>query len=239
MRNIILIIAFVLYSVTISSQVLSGKVTYTVRLNFTEENLKEMELNKDKATSAMRKVLNNSTNTNVILRFNGNQSHYKVIEKLEIKDRKPLNMTYAIAGGEKQFYTELLANKNTMKECALLEKCFLVEQPKIDWELTQTTKIIGGYVCYKAINTSSTNKKKKPVAWYSPQLSASFGPKDYFGLPGLILELEESAVTFSVKEIILNPKEKVIIEPIEGTKITKKEYKLKLKKAYLNIYTDK
>lgn len=227
------------FSVTLFTQNISGKVTYEVRLNFTKENLKEMEINKDKATNTMRKVLQNSTNTNVLLRFNGNQSHYKVIKKLEINDRKPLNMSYAIAGGEKQFFTELLTNKNTIIECELLEECFLVEQPKIVWKLTQTTKIIGGYLCYKAINTTSTNKKKKPIAWYTPKIPASFGPKQYFGLPGLILEVEESAVTFTATKIILNPNEKVIIEAMNGTKITKKEYNIKLKKSYSDIYTNK
>jgi len=98
------------------------------------------------------------------------------------------------------------------------------------------TKIIGGYVCYKAINSNSKNKKQKPVAWYTPQISASFGPKEYFGLPGLVLELEEAAVVFKAIEIILNPKEKIKIEIMEGIKITKEEYNKKLQKSYSEIY---
>jgi GLPGLI family protein len=147
-------------------------------------------------------------------------------------------MTYAIAGSGKVYYIDLITKKNYMQECDLLEKCYLIEQPKLEWQLTQQTKIIGGYVCYKAINSNSKNKKQKPVAWYTPQISASFGPKEYFGLPGLILELEEAAVVFKAKEIVLNPKENIEIEKMLGTIITKEEYNKKLQKSYSNIYTN-
>lgn len=232
MRNILFITAFFLLTISISAQNFKGEVSYSTKLNFTEENLREMESKNDKATNAMRKVLANSTDTEVIIKFNTTHSSYKVVKKLEITDRKPLNMTYAIAGGEKVYFTELIHNKSSMQECKLLDACFLVEQPLIEWELTQDSKIIGGYLCYKAINSNSKNKRKKPVAWYAPQISASFGPKEYYGLPGLILELEESAVTFRATKIILNPKEEVVIEDMNGEKITKKEYQKKLKKSY-------
>ena len=236
MKNFLLSLIFILFTFSIKCQTFSGKVTYEVKLTFTKENLKQMELNNNKATNTMRKVLQNSTDTNVLLKFTSNQSHYEVIKKLEINDRKPLNMTYSIAGGSKQYITDLIVNKNTMKECELLEECFLIEQPVLKWELTQETKLVGGYICYKAINISSKNKKKKPVAWYTPQIPASFGPKHYFGLPGLILELEETAVVFKVKEIILNPKEEVKVIVKEGTKISQEEYNKKLKKAFTQFY---
>jgi GLPGLI family protein len=232
MKNILFIKAFFLFAISISGQNFSGEVIYSTKLNFTEENLREMESKNDKATNSMRKVLANSTDTEVLLKFNTTQSYYKVVKKLEIAERKPLNMTYSIAGGEKVYFTDLIANKSIMQECKLLEACFLVEQEPLKWELSQETKIVGGYLCYKAINSNSNNKKKKPIAWYAPQISVGFGPKDYYGLPGLILELEESAVIFSAKKIILNPKEELVIVDMKGEKISKEDYQKKLKKSY-------
>ncbi|MCG1035146.1 GLPGLI family protein [Polaribacter sp. DS7-9] len=64
----------------------------------------------------------------------------------------------------------------------------------------------------------------KPVVWFTPIIPVSFGPKQYFGLPGLILELEEAAVIFKAKEITLNPKDKIVFDTIKGIKITKEAY---------------
>lgn len=238
MKNCLIFIMLVFIVSIGFSQNSSGKITYEVTLNFTENDLKELDQKNDEAINTMKKVLKNSTDTDVILMFVANKSFYSVVKKLEINERKPMNMTYAIAGSNKAFYADLNTGKNFMKECELLEKCFLIEQPKLVWQITQETKIIGNYVCYKAINSSSKNKKKKPIAWFTPEISARFGPKEYFGLPGLILELEEAAVVFKAKEIVLNPKENIEIEKMLGTIITKEKYNKKLQKSYSNIYTN-
>ena len=63
-------------------------------------------------------------------------------------------------------------------------------------------------------------------AWYSPQIPVSHGPLEYWGLPGLILEINAGNTTILCSKITLNPEEKVKIEaPDKGKEITKKEYK--------------
>ena len=62
-------------------------------------------------------------------------------------------------------------------------------------------------------------------AWYTPQLPVSHGPSEYWGLPGLILEVSAGNTTTLCTEIVLNPEEKDKIEaPDRGKEITKKEY---------------
>jgi len=64
------------------------------------------------------------------------------------------------------------------------------------------------------------------VAWYSPQIPVSQGPGEYWGLPGLILEVSAGNVTMLCSKIIINPQEKTKIEaPEKGKVVTKKEYK--------------
>lgn len=80
----------------------------------------------------------------------------------------------------------------------------------------------------------STHTKKKEVnapkletitAWYTPQIPVSTGPKNYYGLPGLILEINAGRTTILCTEIIMNPKEKIDIkEPKKGKEVTRKEY---------------
>ncbi|MCF7567185.1 GLPGLI family protein [Sabulilitoribacter arenilitoris] len=63
------------------------------------------------------------------------------------------------------------------------------------------------------------------VAWYTPQIPVSQGPSDYWGLPGLILEVSAGNNAMLCSKIIINPQEKTKIEaPKKGEVVTKKEY---------------
>lgn len=84
------------------------------------------------------------------------------------------------------------------------------------------------------IKTDSTNsispavpevKMTEVEAWYTPQIPVSHGPAEYYGLPGLILEVSAGNTTMLCAKIVMNPKEKIKIEaPDKGKEITKSEY---------------
>lgn len=62
-------------------------------------------------------------------------------------------------------------------------------------------------------------------AWYTPQIPVSHGPGEYWGLPGLILEVSAGNTTMLCSKIVMNPKDKLKIEaPDKGKEITKSEY---------------
>lgn len=63
------------------------------------------------------------------------------------------------------------------------------------------------------------------VAWYTPQVPINQGPDDYWGLPGLILEINADRTTILCTKIVMNPEEKEEIEkPKKGEEVTKAEY---------------
>lgn len=63
------------------------------------------------------------------------------------------------------------------------------------------------------------------IAWYAPQIPVSQGPDDYWGLPGLILELTAGNNMMLCTKIVMNPKEKESIEsPKKGEEVSKQEY---------------
>ena len=63
------------------------------------------------------------------------------------------------------------------------------------------------------------------TAWYTPQIPVSQGPGEYWGLPGLILEVNAGTTTVLCTEITLNPNEKVTIKkPSKGKKVTRDEF---------------
>lgn len=62
-------------------------------------------------------------------------------------------------------------------------------------------------------------------AWYTPQIPVNQGPGEYWGLPGLILEVNANRTTILCSKIILNPTEKDEIKvPAKGKVVTKQEY---------------
>jgi GLPGLI family protein len=62
-------------------------------------------------------------------------------------------------------------------------------------------------------------------AWYSPQIPVGHGPLEYWGLPGLILEVSAGNTTMLCTKIVMNPEEKLeITAPDKGKEVTKMEY---------------
>ncbi|MNQ56155.1 hypothetical protein D3C85_702710 [compost metagenome] len=63
------------------------------------------------------------------------------------------------------------------------------------------------------------------TAWYSPEIPVNQGPENYWGLPGLILEVNDGRTTILCSKIVLNAKDKVEIKaPTKGKVISQKDY---------------
>ncbi|MDA0326730.1 MAG: GLPGLI family protein [Bacteroidetes bacterium] len=123
------------------------------------------------------------------------------------------------------------------------------------WTLGNETKKIGNYTCFKAttfiptddllwysfswsrMRTTNDSEEKtteeddKSVditeveAWYTPQIPVRHGPSEYWGLPGLILEVSAGETTMLCSKIVLNPSDVIEIEaPSKGSVVTKIEY---------------
>lgn len=81
---------------------------------------------------------------------------------------------------------------------------------------------------------STTNKPVEEIevpkeivvtAWYTPQIPVNQGPGEYWGLPGLILEVNADRTTILCSKIVLNPEDKETIKkPSKGKEVTKAEY---------------
>jgi GLPGLI family protein len=123
------------------------------------------------------------------------------------------------------------------------------------WTLGNETKKIGNYTCFKATTfiptddllwysfswsrmrtTNDSEEKTTEVddksvditeveAWYTPQIPVRHGPSEYWGLPGLILEVSAGETTMLCSKIVLNPSDIIEIEaPSKGSVVTKSEY---------------
>ncbi len=63
------------------------------------------------------------------------------------------------------------------------------------------------------------------TAWYAPEIPINQGPEGYWGLPGLILEVNDGKTTILCSKIVLNSKEKAEIKaPTNGKEVSQTEY---------------
>jgi len=63
------------------------------------------------------------------------------------------------------------------------------------------------------------------TAWYTPEIPVNQGPEGYWGLPGLILEVNDGKTIILCSKVVLNPKEKAEIKPVtKGKAVSQKEY---------------
>lgn len=180
------------------------------------------------------------------LTFNKEESVYKEEEQLEAPKPQGMVMVMVETGGSDILYKNTKENRFTNQNESF-SKIFLIqdELKKIDWVLGDETKNIGDYTCFKAtfkreievqesgisINhdkefDNKTEKKEiEVVAWYTPRIPVNNGPGNYYGLPGLILEVNDGNQSIMCSKIVINPENKVkIIEPTKGKKITQEKY---------------
>ncbi|MEC8829625.1 MAG: GLPGLI family protein [Bacteroidota bacterium] len=63
------------------------------------------------------------------------------------------------------------------------------------------------------------------TAWYTPQIPINHGPDEFWGLPGLILEVNADQTSILCSKIVMNPEQKFTIEaPDKGRIISRSDY---------------
>ncbi len=188
------------------------------------------------------------------LSFNREESVFKEEERLEAPQPQGMVMVMVESGGSDIMYKNTKEKRYTNQNESF-SKLFLIQDKLKDfnWELGDETKNIGDYTCYKATfkrevevsqNGISINGDKdldkdvKPemkeitvTAWYTPEIPVNAGPAEYFGLPGLILEVSDGTTIMMCSKVVLNPKKSLSIEePTKGKKITQKKYDVMMEK---------
>ncbi|MDX1472227.1 MAG: GLPGLI family protein, partial [Flavobacteriaceae bacterium] len=191
--------------------------------------------------------LKNRLEKTYVLNFNKEESFFKEEEKLDAISGATDSWGKNFARGEQ--YKNVKENQ-LIQQQEFYGKRFLVkdELQPIEWKMGKETKQIGQYTCFKATASipstelawydfswgdlpSEEGEDEAEVAmteveaWYTPQIPVRHGPGEYWGLPGLILEVSANNTTMLCSKIVLNPGETLEIEaPDKGTVINKEDY---------------
>lgn len=178
------------------------------------------------------KSINNPLARQMILEELGKPSYYELISnngtsvyrKQSIYEENSYSdVTVVRTDGQEIIYRDQ-ANNTHVKQTDFMSRTFLIKDnlPSHDWFISSDSLIVGGYHCRKAI---LKNDDKHILAWYTSEVPSNEGPRDFYGLPGLIMKVETGVKTIEARSISILKNDIPKIEaPVKGKKITRKEF---------------
>jgi GLPGLI family protein len=254
----IMVLVFLLVQSALSAQDFQGSAVYQTKTKV-EMDLAASGIPADRI-KRIEEMMKNQMEKTYILTFDKTASIYKEDVKLDqgATGGGPGMRFAMMGGGASGKYYKNTQTKTSAKENEFSGKNFLIKDAlkTYEWKMEQETKMIGNYLCFKATtiiempanagsfsfgrrNADNKEEEKEeeqkielvPVtAWYSMDIPVSHGPGDYWGLPGLILEINAGNTQMMCTKIVMNPKEKSdISEPKKGKVMSQKEYDVMLK----------
>ncbi|CAM3750805.1 GLPGLI family protein [Flavobacterium gelidilacus] len=252
MKNL-LIVLFSFIITNVLSQNFQGIAYYSSQTQIKDFNISGEGITPDIKEKMMEKM-KKAFEKNYILTFTNFESVYAEEEKLDAPNPSGNRISMGYSGGNNSKYYKNFKNKQFINNNDIFGKEFLITDSleKFDWKITEEQKKIGNYTCNKAqiiipvteedIEEYEEFKKKQEEnktsfmtisepkdeiieAWYTMEIPVSNGPREFWGLPGLILELHDGNTTLLCSKIVINPKEKIEIKaPKNGKKVTQKEF---------------
>ena len=109
-----------------------------------------------------------------------------------------------------------------------LGKKYVIEGlPTYKWKILNEIKEVGGYLCMKAETTDDV-KDQTIHAWFADAIPVQGGPEGFYGLPGMILEIDinDGATVITATEVEINQTEIDLPIPkkISGKKIDRVKF---------------
>lgn len=242
----------------------------------TSEFAKNFDGNKDMTPEMKNQIMERMKKMfekTFVLNFDKSSSVYKEEEKLDAPGQGGGGrMMSSFMGGGGTYYKNVKEKQYTVDK-EVFGKEFLIKDslPNLKWVLSDESKKIGDYTCFKAtavkeasktdfrnyrrkkevpkketeegkVDEKDTSEKKEEkktnffadidmpkevtvTAWYCPEIPVNQGPDEYWGLPGLIMEVNDGKTIIMCSKLVLNVKEKIEIKaPTGGDKVSQKEY---------------
>jgi len=169
----------------------------------------------------------NESTSYSILSFNATRTRYEDSDE---------NEAWFYSGRKTEFIITRDFGKHNLHDIIeFLGKNYIIEDSlqAPNWKILNEMKEIAGHICMNA-SYNDTIKKQKIVGWYALDIPISGGPERFFGLPGLLLEVDvnDGAMVITADKIELKKLTTELDFPkkAKGKKISEKGYIALLKK---------
>jgi GLPGLI family protein len=167
----------------VSEQIDQGVITYTTKVNMHKRLSSEQE--------EMKKMVPEFTSSQNQLFFNQSESLFKPVPP----DENPFDQGPGADGPrmirmvlQNETYFDRDENMITqLKEFMGKKYIIKKETNRLPWKLEDETREIQGFICKKAFYIDEN--EREITAWYTEAIRFPIGPENFFGLPGLILEV--------------------------------------------------
>jgi GLPGLI family protein len=275
MKKIFLAVLSLTTFVATAQKDFQGMAVYESKTS-TAEFAKNFDGNKDMTPEMKNQIMERMKKMfekTFVLNFDKSASIYKEEEKLDAPGQGGGGRMMASFMGGGGTYFKNVKEKQYTVDKEVFGKEFLIKDslPNLKWVLSDESKKIGDYTCFKAtavkeasktdfrnfrrkkeepkketeegkVEEKATSEKKEEkktnffaeidmpkevtvTAWYCPEIPVNQGPDEYWGLPGLIMEVNDGKTVIMCSKLVLNVKEKIEIKaPTGGDKVTQKEY---------------
>ncbi|MEL4307252.1 GLPGLI family protein [Joostella sp. CR20] len=209
----LLLLCLTLLPIELCSQSRSAIIKYQGVINekYVDSFVTALKAKKNVSMHLKQEIANkyqNAMTDEFYLHIKDGESYYFEDETLKVNN---INTKGSLAK-RTPFYTNSKTNSIIQVTTSMGNVLFM---PEKHWEITDGVKMIGDYRCVQAIPvykrynamTDSYYYKKGAKVWFTPDIPLSFGPQEYKGLPGLILQIEHRRYTLTAIHVDLNPDE--------------------------------
>lgn len=228
-----LFISFILFTNYCFAQITSGKITYKVTKEFNPESdyykfyqAQYPDCFYEEFADEVEYVLEFTEDQGLFYINTKNIINLTCTDKISTVLGTMSADTYGVYRDE-QYYTYMFYRGKNL----------LLNKTSFEWNITDETKQIQNFTCYKAYYREvidlgeNETKTFTHTVWFTPELPFKYGPYYYFGVPGLVLEAnnEGGKYTYGVSKIELNTENKKLSDNIKklenvSKKITLEEF---------------
>lgn len=157
--------------------------------------------------------------------FNRNESLFQAKIVMSIDGNIDYENVAMFSDADGIFYN---SRSEALRQISFRNKTYrILMSNKLDWTINnKEQKIILDYNVLKATTTKQLDNGEiiEIEAWFAPDLPFQYGPKEFKGLPGLILELNDHSTRFMATKIKFE-KDVKIEKPNQGEIMTQDKFK--------------
>lgn len=156
----------------------------------------------------LEKIFSSEKDAKLSIKYNAKNRLSVPEAQPDVKTKKELNLSQIMLEDDGIFYTDLV-NNVVYNDTTLEDKNVIVKHniPELKWNISDETKIINGYKAIKATAEYKFEKEngkqiyREAIAWFSEEIPLQVAPKQFYGLPGLVISLQEGGATYTLESI--------------------------------------
>ncbi len=205
-KNILLLLGLLFFSILHAQ---NNKTVTCVYKVYTPFDLKKTEVSNVSESIAKTKPLS------YVLTICNNTSKFSLIDNMELDDVDMLSLRFRkILSFDGKYVETSVNNDEIFERNESLGANFAIKTKISDykWNVISESKIIDKYYCLKATCLIKGRGRggavidKEIIAYFCPALNYQFGPREFCGLPGLILEVVVDNSVIGIESISFNEK---------------------------------